>query len=201
MKFKYNFLFSLFIMCALANEAIAAEAGTTPKNIINEAFSSITQIKGDPTAEQIQKANDLLIKHIDGNVLGNKLFTDLPVTLTDSQKEELLKQVELQLTSSLIKALQKNESNKLPETKEITSENGINLLYTQQTPKGPKEINMVFGLVEKEYLLQDITVGKRSLLTVYQRQFKKLFKKATYEQVLEQLKKGPVAESENAATP
>ena len=134
---------------------------------------------------EIKDMSKKLSTHIDENELKNRLFNEVP-QLTEEQKNELLGLVEEQLTATLIEAVKKQNGRDLP-VKELTKDDAAELVFTYKKDDKEQEIILLFAKKGDAFLLSDVLAGKKSLLTVYQRQMKKLFKKHTYAEVVERL--------------
>ena len=171
----------LFLM-----QSLAFASSSSPKEAISGLLKEVKTLgTKEPARDELKALAGKLAAHIDENELKNRLLSDVP-QLTQEQKNELLGLVEVQLTAALVGALKKQDGQDLP-LKELVKDDNIELIFTQKKDEKEQEVVLLFAKKSDSYLLKDVLAGKKSLLTVYQRQMKKLFKKHTYAEVVERL--------------
>ncbi len=190
------FKFSLVILL-LTLPSMAFAAPASPQETMKTLLRELSAKAQSPNKNSDIKALALkLAANIDEKELKGRLFSDLPQKLSPEEENNLLALVEEQFTVSLINLLEKKENNKDLPMKESVKDGTFLLSFTQIKDGKEQEITLLFALNGEKYLLKDVLVGKKSLLSVYQRQFKKLFKKHGYEEVVARLKQNQQASRE-----
>lgn len=191
MKLKLSILTSILLL-SLSGTALAAPV--KPGQHVIDTFAAVNQFKAEePSADQVKQAKNMLFALLDKDYLQQELLSNLTVELTKEQKDLFFSTISDQFTIGTLKNIAKNEAEKNKRNKptftETIDDKTATVVYTLDTKRGKRDLTCLFALVGDKYLLRDITFGKHSMVALLKKQLKKGFKRNTFDEVIQKIKK------------
>lgn len=191
MKSKHKFLTAVTILLLSAS---AWAAPVPAGQVVTNTFEALNRQRAEkPTVAQVAAGKEALGNLLDREYLQKKLLGDLPRQLSAEEQNKLFGAIEEVLTVWSLKGLQKQAESKKemkkPEAVETATPDGLTLTYKFATPRGEREVNCEFALVNDSYRLRDILFGKKSMVNIFQKKLKKSLKKQTVEEYIADLRK------------